>query len=136
MAQEMSAFIVETWWPRASACVDMPVITAVELRAEISALELERDQQQRALAERDAFIAQHLARIGDLQRQIDTLVEQLHLSARDQRALEARLTDLLAKRRALADTLAPGQLALLFGDEPLPTPPCATEASDVSVRRA
>jgi transposase len=109
----------------------------MELRDEISALKLTLDQQRsvleakdRALAERDAFVAQHLLRIGELERQIELLVKQLKSSSHDQRVLEARLKELLARRRALADTLAPGQLALLFGDEPLPTPPCATEAPD------
>ena len=116
----------------------------MELREENSALKLALEAkdraleanaraleaQQRALAERDTFVAQHLQRIGELERQIELLVEQLKNSSHDQRLLEARLKELLARRRALADILAPGQLALLFGDEPLPTPPCATEAPD------
>ena len=102
----------------------------MELRDEISALKLALEAQQRALAERDAFVAQHLQRIDELERQIELLVKQLKSSSHNQRVLEARLKELLARRRALADTLAPGQLALLFGDAPMPTPPCASEAPD------
>jgi len=40
------------------------------------------------------------------------------------------MKELLAKRRALADEVAPGRLALAFGEAPLPTPPCAKEAPD------
>lgn len=126
------------------ACVDVLVSTTLELHGEIRALEQALEEQRctleakeraleahrQLLAERDVFVAQHLARISDLERQIEALVQQLQSSMRDKRSLEARLKDLLAKRRALADTLAPGQLALLFGEEPLPTPPCATEAPD------
>jgi transposase len=103
------------------------------LEAKDRALEEQRSAlraHQGALTERDALLARHMERIFELEHQIETLLAQLQSSTRDQRALEARLKELLAKRRALADSLAPGQLALLFGEEPLPTPPCVNEAPD------
>jgi transposase len=65
-----------------------------------------------------------------LEREIALLLEQLKSAARDRRTLEARLKDLLARRRALEQD-APGQQTLAF-DEPAPlsTPPCANEAPD------
>ena len=91
---------------------------------------LDRDQR---LAERDARIAvleRENARMVELERQIATLEAKLAVETRDRAQIEARLKDLLAKRRALAEVLAPGQLALFETEAPLATPPCASEAPD------
>jgi transposase len=84
------------------------------------------------LDERDARIVElerQIARMEDLEREIEGLRRELRGAARDRAKLEARLKELLARRRALAEVLAPGQLALF--DEPVtPTPPCAKEAPD------
>jgi transposase len=95
-------------------------------------LEENRDLKQ-LLFERDARISaleQEVARIALLERQIAALEAQLAGASRDRAQLAARLKDLLAKRRALAEVLAPGQLALFETEAPLPTPPCASEAPD------
>jgi|GEM_PF-149226 len=104
----------------------------------------ERDQR---LAERDARIAefgariveyeqrivlleQRAARALELEEQIALLVEQLKTTGADNAKLQARLKDLLAKRRTL-ETDSAGQLVLAFcGEPPLPAPPCAKEAPD------
>lgn len=99
---------------------------SVGLQEEIGAL-------KQLLVERDAKISvleQEVARIALLERQIATLEAQLAGEVRDRAQLEARLKELLAKRRALAEVLAPGQLALFEAEVPLPTPPCAGEAPD------
>lgn len=122
----------------ALACVDVFVNAAPnELLEEKHALERALNEKERALAEkervlieREVLLSQHLQRIVDLERQIEILVKQLQSATRDQKALEARLKGLLAKRRALASIFAPGQLALIFGEEPLVTPPCLNEAPD------
>ena len=88
---------------------------------------------ERALVERDERIAtleRENARLIELERQIAALEAQLAGEARDRAQLETRLKELLAKRRALAEVLAPGQLALFETEAPLPTPPCASEAPD------
>lgn len=78
---------------------------------------------EQALVARDAKIA-------ELVREIEALEEDLRGATRDRAKLEARLKELLAKRRALADLAAPGQLALFSEEPPLATPPCANEAPD------
>ena len=88
------------------------------------------EQRESALAAREVELAQRFEKIAELERQIAELVQQLRGAARDKQKLEARLKELLAKRRALADEAAPGQLALVFGEASLPTPPCAKEAPD------
>jgi transposase len=88
------------------------------------------EQRERALLEREAELARHLVKIAELERQIAELDGQLRGAARDKQKLEARLKELLAKRRALAEAVSPGQMALVFGEEPMPTPPCAEEAPD------
>jgi len=88
------------------------------------------EQRERALLEREAELALHIQKIAELERQIAELDGKLRGAARDKHRLEARLKELLAKRRALAEAVAPGQLGLIFGEEPLPTPPCAEEAPD------
>ena len=88
---------------------------------------------EQLLVERDEKIAElkgQVARIAELEREIASLEAELRGAARDRAKLEARLKELLAKRRALADLAAPGQLALFGEPEPLPTPPCASEAPD------
>jgi transposase len=88
---------------------------------------------KQALVERDAKIAElerQVARMAELEREIVALEEELRGAARDRAKLEARLKELLAKRRALADLVAPGQLALFAEPAPLATPPCANEAPD------
>ncbi len=85
------------------------------------------------LVERDTMIAAlegEVARIALLERQIAALEAQLAAEVRDRARIETRLKELLAKRRALAEALAPGQLALFETEAPLPTPPCASEAPD------
>jgi transposase len=87
---------------------------------------------KQALVERDEKIAeleQRVARMAELEEEIEDLRARLRGAARDQQRLEARLKELLARRRALAEEIAPGQLAL-FAPEELPTPPCANEAPD------
>lgn len=69
-------------------------------------------------------------KIAELLGEIAALEEELRGAARDRAKLEARLKELLAKRRALADLVAPGQLALFAAEAPLATPPCANEAPD------
>jgi hypothetical protein len=78
---------------------------------------------KQVLVERDEKIAA-------LVREIEALEEELRGAARDRAKLEARLKELLAKRRALSDLVAPGQLALFAEPAPLATPPCANEAPD------
>lgn len=90
-----------------------------------------------AIAERDARIVElerANARMIELEKEIAALQEKLTGAVRDRETLEARLKDLLAKRRALAEVLAPGQLALFEPEAPLPTPPCANEAPDGETR--
>jgi len=94
------------------------------------ALEQALQQREQALADRDALLTQHLQRIAELERQIETLVTDLRGATRDRKVLEARLKELLAKRRALADSVSDGQLSLGFEEAPLPTPPCTNEAPD------
>jgi len=96
---------------------------SAELQEEIRALREILEQREHALVERDQKIA-------ELARDIEALEEELRGAARDRAKLEARLKELLAKRRALADLTTPGQLALFSEPEPLPTPPCASEAPD------
>ncbi len=88
---------------------------------------LERDTK---LAERDAELGRAVARMSELEEEIEALRAQLRGAARDQARLEARLKDLLARRRALAEEIAPGQLALFAPEEEPKTPPCAMEAPD------
>jgi transposase len=104
--------------------------TLMELLDENRELKQALHEKERALLDRDTLLSQHLQRIVELEFQIETLATELRSAGRDQRKLEARLKELLSKRRALADLLAPGQLALVFGEEPLPTPPCVNEAPD------
>jgi transposase len=88
---------------------------------------------KQALVERDERIAElerAVVRMAELEKEIEALREQLRGAARDQARLEARLKELLARRRALAEELAPGQLALFGLEEEPKTPPCATEAPD------
>lgn len=96
---------------------------SAELLDENRALKQALEQRERALVERDEKIA-------ELVREITALEEELRGAARDRAKLEARLKELLAKRRALADLVAPGQLALFAEPMPLATPPCANEAPD------
>lgn len=88
---------------------------------------LERDAK---LAERDAELGRAVARMAELEEEIEALQAQLRGAARDQARLEARLKELLARRRALAEEIAPGQLALFAPEEEPTTPPCAKEAPD------
>ena len=84
------------------------------------------------LSEREARIAeleQEVARIAELEREIEAFERELRGAARDRAKLEARLKELLARRRALSEVLAPGQLAL-FEEPAVATPPCAREAPD------
>ena len=85
---------------------------------------------KQSLADRDARMSQHLQRISELERQIETLLSELRGATRDRKVLEARLKELLATRRALSDQVTPGQLALGFVEEPLPAAPCVNEAPD------
>jgi transposase len=87
-------------------------------------------EQERALRERDALLSQHLQRISELERQLETLLVELQGSVRDRKLLEARLRELLAKRRALEASVSKGQLSLGFEEAPLPAPPCTNEAPD------
>lgn len=103
---------------------------SVGLLERVCELEQALAEKERALVAREAELAQRLEKINELERQIAELVTTLRGAARDKQKLEARLKELLAKRRALADQMAPGQLALVFGEAPLPTPPCAKEAPD------
>jgi len=84
-------------------------------------------EENRALKQ---TLERQMARIAELEREITALEEELRGAARDRSKLESRLKELLAKRRALADLAAPGQLALFTEPEPLATPPCANEAPD------
>ena len=93
------------------------------LQERVRELEETLEQRERVLVERDAKIA-------ELLREIAALEEELRGAARDRAKLEARLKELLAKRRALADLVAPGQLALFAEPAALATPPCANEAPD------
>jgi len=104
--------------------------TLNELADENRALKHVLQENARALAERDTLLSQRLQRIVELEHQIATLITELRGSARDQKLLEARLQDLLAKRRALAECVSQGQLSLGFELTPLPTPPCVNEAPD------
>jgi transposase len=113
---------------------------SVGLQEENRALREELERKDRLLLEREELLAQHgaliaaleqeVARREQLEREISALEAQLAGEARDRAQLEARLKNLLAKRRALAEVLAPGQLALFETEAPLPTPPCADEAPD------
>ena len=94
-----------------------------ELLEENRVLKQTLEQRERALVERDEKIA-------ELLREIEALEGELRGAARDRAKLAARLKELLAKRRALADLVAPGQLALFTDEAPLATPPCANEAPD------
>jgi len=80
--------------------------------------------------EKIAELERQVARMAELEREIAALEEDLRGAARDRAKLEARLKELLAKRRALADLVAPGQLALFAAEAPLATSPCANEAPD------
>jgi len=104
--------------------------TLNELADENRALKHVLQENARALAERDTLLSQRLQRIVELEHQIATLITELRGAARDQKLLEARLQDLLAKRRALAECVSQGQLSLGFELTPLPTPPCVNEAPD------
>jgi transposase len=99
------------------------VSVSTPLQERVRELEETLEQRERALVERDEKIA-------ELVREIAALEEELRSAARDRAKLEARLKELLAKRRALADLVAPGQLALFAEPAPLATPPCANEAPD------
>jgi transposase len=99
---------------------------------DIALLEENRALKQ-ALSERDARISaleRQVARITELEHEIADLESKLRGAARDRAKLEARLKELLARRRALADQIAPGQLALFVEEPPLASPPCASEAPD------
>ncbi len=98
------------------------------------ALKQALEQRERTLAEREAELTRRLEKIAELERQIEELVQKLRSAARDKHKLEARLKELLAKRRALADQVTPGQLGLVFGEEAPATPPCAKEAPDGETR--
>lgn len=87
-------------------------------------------QRDCALAARDEKIAKLERQLSDLEQEIAALEAELRGAARDRAKLEARLKELLARRRSLSDMLAPGQLALFAEETPLPTPPCAKEAPD------
>jgi transposase len=109
------------------------VSVSAELLEENRALKQTLEQRERALVERDEKIItleREVARIAELEREIKALEEELRGAARDRAKLEARLKELMAKRRALADLVTPGQLALFSAPEPLTTPPCANEAPD------
>ena len=96
-------------------------------------LEQTLGQKERALGERDEKIAKlerQVLRITELEQEIAALERELRGAARDRAKLEARLKELLARRRALGEIDAPGQLALFIEEAPLPTPPCASEAPD------
>jgi transposase len=91
---------------------------------------VERDAQ---ITERDVKIAElerQVARMAELEEEIEDLRARLRGAARDQARLAARLKELLARRRALAEEIAPGQLALFGLEEEPKTPPCAKEAPD------
>jgi transposase len=99
----------------------------------VQELEQTLEQRERALVERDEQIAKlqnEVARIVELEREIADLETKLRGAARDRMRLEARLKELLAKRRALAEQITPGQLGLFVEEPPLATPPCAAEAPD------
>lgn len=90
----------------------------------------ELDALKGVLAQRDSQLVERERRIALLEREVALLAEQLKGAAQERRALEARLKELLAQRRALAHD-APGQQTLAFDEPaPLPTPPCAHEAPD------
>jgi transposase len=99
------------------------VVVGAELLEENRALKQALLEREHALAERDAKIAELLGEIAALET-------ALRGAAHDRKRLEARLKELLAKRRALAELVAPGQLALFTEEAPLATPPCADEAPD------
>lgn len=130
--------IAETKQRNVLACVaDFVTTRTTEWLEEKRALEQALDAKARALAEkehalieRDALLSQHLQRIRELERQIETLLGELKGSVRDRKLLEARLRNLLSKRRALEAAVAKGQLSLCFEEAPLPAPPCANEAPD------
>lgn len=106
---------------------------SAELLEENRALKQTLEQREHALVERDEKIVElerQVLRMAELEREIAALEEELRGAARDRAKLEARLKDLLAKRRALSDLVAPGQLALFAAEAPLATPPCADEAPD------
>lgn len=85
---------------------------------------------QKRVRELEQTLAERDEKIAELLREIEALENELRGAARDRAKLEARLKELLAKRRALADLVAPGQLALFAEPAPLATPPCANEAPD------
>jgi transposase len=106
-------------------------VSTSALLEENRALKTTLEERERALHEREAELARHLEKIAELERQIAELDGKLRGAARDKQRLEARLKELLARRRTLAQALAPGQLALVFGEEePVAPPPCAKEAPD------
>ena len=103
------------------------------LRARIAAREQQIADQEQRLVARDQRISElerEADRITELEHQIALLAKQLEGAVADRQKLEARLKDLLAKRRAFDET-PKGQLVLAFvGEGPLPSPPCADEAPD------
>jgi transposase len=123
------------------------VLTSVEPRDEIAELRAQIAERDQRIAEREARLAENeacladyrqrvellereVARVGELEEQITLLEEQLENATGDKAALEARLKDLLARRRALGHD-ALGQLTLAFcGEPPVQQPPCAKEAPD------
>lgn len=110
------------------------------LRAQIAQRDRCIAEHEHSIAQREArigdyeqrlvLLAQHVARIRELEDQVHLLVEQLEEAGCDKAALEARLKELLARRRRL-DQDALGQLVLAFCGEPALAPaPCANEAPD------
>jgi transposase len=116
-------------------CADCICMSAAEteLLEENRALQRVLAERDERISERDEKIAaleQQVARIAELEQEIEALERELRGAARDRATLEARLKELLARRRALGTLDAPGQLGLFAGEAPVPTPPCAKEAPD------
>jgi transposase len=111
-------------------CVPNVTADAHDEIAELRERLAQRDAQISDYEQRLAMLAQHVARIRELEAQIELLAKQLETAGADKATLEARLKELLARRRAIGQDAA-GQLVLaFFGEAPLPAPPCAKEAPD------
>lgn len=88
------------------------------------------DALKGVIADRDSQLQLREQRIKLLEREVALLGEQLACAAKDRRALETRLKEILAARRSQQHD-APGQQTLAFEEPaPLPAPPCVHEAPD------
>lgn len=100
------------------------VMRTTMLLEENTALKQRLAEREDALVARDAQLSQREERVDELERQIEELCAELRVASRDRLALEARLKELLQKRRRLDTPDAAGQLSLLYGDEePSEEPP-------------